>query len=157
MRPRLPRLAPSGRGRSGGRCPFTGQKRKFRFNGPRSVDDPGCVKTCTSRECAELFSLFSSFDGDCQSGSFLTQPNRDRLSTRKPDVGVFTQSGPKGEVAGYSMTSSASASIVGGMSRPRALAVASGDKDVAFSNSSCKCDPSQSHRRLAWDIPLKNI
>jgi hypothetical protein len=33
---------------------------------------------------------------------------------------------PKGEVAGYSMTSSASASIVGGMSRPRALAVASG-------------------------------
>jgi len=30
------------------------------------------------------------------------------------------------------MTSSASASIVGGMSRPRALAVASGDKDVAF-------------------------
>src|SRR6266566_5314278 len=32
---------------------------------------PGCVKTCTSRECAELFSLFSSFDGDCQSGSFL--------------------------------------------------------------------------------------
>ena len=35
-------------------------------------------------------------------------------------------------VAGYSMTSSASASIMGGMSRPRALAVASGDKDVAF-------------------------
>jgi hypothetical protein len=38
---------------------------------------------------------------------------------------------PKGEVAGYSMTSSASASIVGGMSRP-ALAVASGHQDVAF-------------------------
>ena len=91
-----------------------------------------------------LFSLFSSFDGDCQSGSFLIQRNRDKLSTRKPDVGVFTQSGPKGEVAGYSMTSSASASIVGGMSTPRALAVASG-KDVAFSNSSSKCDPSQSH------------
>src|SRR6266566_758744 len=57
---------------------------------------PGCVKTCTSRECAELFSLFSSFDGDCQSGSFLIQRNRDRLSTRKPDVGVFTQSGSPG-------------------------------------------------------------
>src|SRR5437879_13121193 len=54
---------------------------------------PGCVKTCTSRECAELFSLFSSFDGDCQSGSFLIQRNRDKLSTRKPDVGVFTQPG----------------------------------------------------------------
>ena len=38
--------------------------------------------------------------------------------------------GPKGEVADYSMTSSAS--IVGGMLRLRALAVASGDKDVAF-------------------------
>src|SRR5437660_12509880 len=56
---------------------------------------PGCVKTCTSGECAELFSLFSSFDGDCQSGSFLIQRNRDKLSTRKPDVGVFTQSGTR--------------------------------------------------------------
>jgi len=37
---------------------------------------------------------------------------------------------PKGEVT--SMTSSAIASIVGRMSRPRALAVASGGKDVAF-------------------------
>ena len=33
------------------------------------------------------------------------------------------------------MTSSASASIVGGMSRPRALAVASGDKDVALATA----------------------
>src|SRR5674476_78965 len=53
----------------------------------------GCVKTCTSRECTELFSLFSSFDGDCQSCSFLIQRNRDKLSTRKSDVGVFTQPG----------------------------------------------------------------
>src|SRR5437773_401043 len=62
---------------------------------PHLDSTPGCVKTCTSRECAELFSLFSSFDGDCQSGSFLIQRNRDRLSTRKPDVGVFTQPGSK--------------------------------------------------------------
>src|SRR6266702_3751800 len=60
-----------------------------------SAMGPGCVKRCTSRECAELFSLFSSFDGDCQSGSFLIQRNRDKLSTRKPEVGVFTQSGSK--------------------------------------------------------------
>src|SRR6266446_4017829 len=60
---------------------------------------PGCVKTCTSGECAELFSLFSSFDGDCQSGSFLIQRNRDKLSTRKFDVGVFTQPGSKKESA----------------------------------------------------------
>ncbi len=50
------------------------------------------------RECAELFSLFSYFDGDCQSGSFLIQRNRDKLSTRKFDVGVFTQPGSETEV-----------------------------------------------------------
>src|SRR6266481_2444561 len=55
--------------------------------------DPGCVKTCTSSECAELLSLFSSFGGDCQSGSFVIQRNRDKTSTRKFDVGVFTQPG----------------------------------------------------------------
>jgi len=60
----------------------------------------GCVKTCTSRECAELFSLFSSFDGDCQSGSFVIQGNRDKLSTRKFDIGVFTQPGSDGDIGG---------------------------------------------------------
>jgi hypothetical protein len=44
-----------------------------------------------------LFSLFSSFDGDRQSGSFVIERNRDRLSTRKFDVGVFTQAGSKPE------------------------------------------------------------
>ena len=63
-----------------------------------SVVGPGCVKTCMSRECTELFSLFPSFDGDCQSYSFLIHRNRDRLSTRKSDVGVFTQPGSKPEV-----------------------------------------------------------
>src|SRR5256885_15618905 len=65
-----------------------------------SVYDPGCVKTCTSRECAELFSLFSSFDGDCQSGSFLIQCNRDKPSTLKFGVGVFTQPGPRTDMFG---------------------------------------------------------
>src|SRR5258708_2303604 len=54
---------------------------------------PGCVKTCTSRECTELFSLFSSFDDDCQSGSSVIQCNRDKPSTLKFDIGVFTQPG----------------------------------------------------------------
>src|SRR5258706_14942516 len=62
-----------------------------------SVSCPACVKTCPSRECAELFSLFSSFDGDRQSGSFVIERNRDRLSTRKFDVGVSTQAGSKPE------------------------------------------------------------
>src|ERR1017187_9597757 len=63
-----------------------------------SASGPGCVKTCMSRECTELFSLFPSFDGDCQSYSFLIPRNRDRLSTRKSDVGVFTQPGSKADV-----------------------------------------------------------
>src|SRR5712672_1489583 len=61
----------------------------------------GCVKTCTSGECAELFSLFSSFDGDCQSGSFVIQRNRETNFLRassKFDVGVFTQPGSKTEI-----------------------------------------------------------
>ena len=67
-------------------------------NHPRcSLWVPGCVKTCTSRKCAELFSLFFSFDGDCQSGSFVIERNRDKLSTRKFDIGVFTQPGPIGD------------------------------------------------------------
>jgi len=61
--------------------------------GPMSEMGPGCVKTRLSGECAELSSLFSSFDGDCQSGSFVIQRNGDKLSTRKFDVGVFTQAG----------------------------------------------------------------
>src|ERR1700730_6956285 len=59
-----------------------------------SEKGPGCVKTCTRSERAELFSLFSSSDGDWQIASFLIQRNRDKLSTRKFDVGVFTQPGP---------------------------------------------------------------
>jgi len=58
----------------------------------------GFVKTRTRGECAELFSLFSSFDGACQSGSFLIQRNRDKRSKRKFDVGVFTQPGSDSEV-----------------------------------------------------------
>jgi hypothetical protein len=54
---------------------------------------PACVKTRASRECAELFSPFSSFDCDCQCCSFPIQRNRDKISTRKFDVGVFKQAG----------------------------------------------------------------
>jgi hypothetical protein len=48
-----------------------------------SETGPACVKTCPSRECAELFSLFSSFDGDRQGGSFVIERNRDKRQTRK--------------------------------------------------------------------------
>src|SRR6202011_1373649 len=48
-----------------------------------SAFDPSSVKTCTRGECAELFSLFSPFDGARQSGSFLIRRRRDR---RDPEL-----------------------------------------------------------------------
>jgi hypothetical protein len=54
---------------------------------------------------------------------------KQRVRSREVRTSGFDR---KAKVAGYSMTSSASASIVGGMLRPIALAVASVDKDVAF-------------------------
>src|SRR5450755_5100966 len=58
-----------------------------------SVVGPGCVKTSTSRERAELFSLFAFLDGARQRCSFLIQLIRGKRSTRKSDFGVFTQPG----------------------------------------------------------------
>src|SRR5436190_3052633 len=78
---------------------FRGQSGKHMLAWIFSGFDPGCVKTYTSGECAELFSLFSSFDGDRQSGSFLIERNRDKLSTRRFDVGVFTQAGPVADIS----------------------------------------------------------
>jgi hypothetical protein len=49
----------------------------------------------------ELFSLFSSFDSDSQSCSFLIQRNQERLSKRKSGVRVFTQPGPNSEICRF--------------------------------------------------------
>jgi hypothetical protein len=70
---------------------LSGAKRTSLRTALRAVYDPGCVKTCASRECRELFSPFSSFDCGCQCRSFPIQRNRDKISTRKLDIGVFTQ------------------------------------------------------------------
>jgi hypothetical protein len=64
-------------------------KRTHRGHRFSSVQDPGCVKTCMSRECAELVSPVSSVDGNWQSCPFPIQRNRDRISTRKIDVGMM--------------------------------------------------------------------
>ena len=64
-----------------------GTKRPWRFR-PMSALRLGCVKTCASRERAELFSPFSSFDCDCQCCSFPIQRNRDKRSTRKFAIGA---------------------------------------------------------------------
>src|SRR5229473_6632006 len=63
---------------------------------------PGCVKTCASRECAELFSPLSPFDSDCQCCSFPIQRNRDKISTSKFNVGVFTQPGSDSDLGARS-------------------------------------------------------
>src|SRR5260370_27588730 len=59
--------------------------------------DPGCVKTCTSQECAELFSLSSSLSGGRKHFWFSNLRNRDGISTRRLKVGVFTRPRPKGD------------------------------------------------------------
>src|ERR1035437_4362540 len=63
-----------------------------------SVPGRGCVKTCTGKECAELFSLLASPDSGRQRYWFSNRRNRDGISTRKFCVGVFTQPGSKTEV-----------------------------------------------------------
>src|SRR5712664_1028928 len=59
--------------------------------------DPGCVKTCTSQECAELFSLSSSLSGGRKHFWFSNLRNRDGISTRRLNVGVFTRPRPTAE------------------------------------------------------------
>ena len=61
------------------------------------------LKTRASRECAELFSPLSSLRLCCQCCSFPIQGNRDKISMRKFDVGVFTQPRPISDV-GHSRT-----------------------------------------------------
>src|SRR5260370_38076317 len=60
--------------------------------------DPGWVKTCTSQERAELFSLSSSLSGGRKHFWFSNLRNRDGISTRRLNVGVFTRPRPKAEV-----------------------------------------------------------
>src|SRR5665647_137784 len=79
-------------------CPLLGVNPTSLLHRGSDANDPGCVKTCASRGCAELFYPFSSFDCDCQCCSFPIQRNRDKISPRKFDAGVFTRPGPKGDL-----------------------------------------------------------
>src|SRR5258708_34248796 len=78
---------------------FVGEQREWDLRTPKSENAAACVKTRVRTECAELFSPFSSFNCDGQCCSFPIQRNRDEISTRKFDVGVFTQAGPEGDIA----------------------------------------------------------
>src|ERR1017187_2020878 len=91
-------MALFGPDRSNSACPLTRAKRTSRLRGPNSESDPGCVKTRTSRECAELFSQILSSDRCCQCNWFLHRRNREGSSTRKSSLRVFTQPRPISEV-----------------------------------------------------------
>src|SRR6266446_6013218 len=77
---------------------FQGQLGKHLLEASISSNDPGCVKTCTSQECAELFSLSSSLSGGRKHFWFSNLRNRDGISTRRLNVGVFTRPRPEAEV-----------------------------------------------------------
>src|SRR5260221_14586936 len=79
---------------------LSGEQRTSHFKLVKSVDDPGCVKTCTSQECAELFSLSSSLSSGRKHFWFSNLRNRDGISTRRLNVGVFTRPRPIPEIGG---------------------------------------------------------
>src|SRR5882672_1622681 len=79
-------------------CPLLGEERTSNIRRLRSAFDPGCVKTCTSRECAELFSLSSSPSSGRKYFWFSNLRNRDGISTRRLNVGVFTQPRPTTDI-----------------------------------------------------------
>src|SRR5207248_1187110 len=60
---------------------------------------PGRVKTCSRENRTELYSLWSSFGSACQRSPFLIQRIRGKRSTRKFDLGVFTQPGSDSDIA----------------------------------------------------------
>src|SRR6266404_8922444 len=77
---------------------LSGEQRTSHFKLVTSVDDPGCVKTCTSQESAELFSLSSSLSSGRKHFWFSNLRNRDGISTRRLNVGVFTQPRSKADL-----------------------------------------------------------
>jgi hypothetical protein len=91
-------MALFGHGAMSDLSPLSGAKRKSDFGAVRSAFDPGCVKTCRSQECAELFSLSSSLSSGRKHFWFSNLRNRDGISTRRLNVGVFTRPRPGTEV-----------------------------------------------------------
>src|ERR1019366_6659758 len=79
-------------------CLLSGVKQTSRRSAATSEFDPGCVKTRTSRECAELFSQILSSDRRCQCNWFLHRRNREGSSTPKSSLRVFTQPRPAADI-----------------------------------------------------------
>jgi len=62
-------------------------------SGRMSELGPGCVKTRLGKGCAELFSQLLPSERSCQHNRLPHRRNRDGSSTRKLEIGVFTQPG----------------------------------------------------------------
>src|ERR1700687_3093449 len=75
-----------------------GEDRKSPAHSQNDAIDPGCVKTCTSQECAELFSQSSSLSSGRKHFWFSNFRNRDGISTRRLNVGVFTRPRPTADI-----------------------------------------------------------
>src|SRR5258707_12748821 len=78
--------------------PLSGVKRKLDFGAVRAAFDLRFVKTCTSQECAELFSLSSSLSSGRKHFWFSNLRNREGVSTRRLNVGVFTRPRPTADI-----------------------------------------------------------
>src|SRR6266403_1320872 len=91
-------LALFGHGAMSDLSPLSGVKRKLDSGAVRAAFDPGCVKTCTSQECAALFSLSSSLSSGRKHFWFSNLRNRDGISTRRLNVGVFTRPRPNSDI-----------------------------------------------------------
>jgi hypothetical protein len=78
--------------------PLLREERTWIIRCLRPAFDPGCVKTCTSQECAELFSLSSSLSSGRKHSWFSNCRNRDGISTRRLNVGVFTRPRPTADL-----------------------------------------------------------
>src|SRR2546429_7911463 len=63
-----------------------------------SAFETGCVKTRLGKGCAELFSQLLPSERSCQHNRLPHRRNRDGSSTRKLEIGVFTQPGSKGDM-----------------------------------------------------------
>src|SRR6476660_9778597 len=75
-----------------------GGRAEVAFLGCEVNFDPGCVKTCRSQECAELFSLSSSLSSGRKHFWFSNLRNRDGISARRLNVGVFTWPSPISDI-----------------------------------------------------------
>src|ERR1700716_2872726 len=95
------------------------EDRKSSAHGQNDAIDPGCVKTCTSQGCPELFSHLPSSDRSCQCNWFPHRRNRDGNSTRKLGVRVFTQPGSDSDVSEF--TSEVCFAPMNGRHEPRKL------------------------------------